>query len=238
MFRGMYAVATAINATERNQEVLSLNLSHINTPGYRRQISTFETLVAQSMSGDPNDAQINGAIISGVQHDFSPGAMEQTGRELDVAIDGKGFFVLDTPQGPRYTRNGVFFSGESGELVASNGFPVQGAGGAIRIPPSISPNQILIQADGSIVAGGSRVGKLKVVEFEDKSVLKLDGAAMFSSDVSPTDSDAKLRQGFRERSNVNATHELVNMVVGMRHHEAAQKALRAMSDSLQQHIRP
>ncbi len=235
MIGGMYSVALATDSLQQRQEFVADNLAHINTPGYRRKIGAFQEQVSKHEPG--LDVGASGGLKTNTSHDFTPGQFQQTGRSLDVAIDGDGFFELAAPQGPRYTRSGVFFIGQDNQLVTTSGLPVAGTGGPIRMPPNTSPDQVVIGQDGSIRVGGTDVGKLKIAAFEDNQALELDGTAIFMATdkaVPISDPGAVVHQGRRELSNVSATHELIKLITGVRHHDASQKMLRSMSEVLQQ----
>ena len=135
---------------------------------------------------------------------------------------------------------GVFFLNPDGSLVTAGGIPVAGVSGPPKIPPNTSPDQISVNEDGAIRVDGNEVGRLKMVAFENEKTLRLDGALTFAASKASSISEAtsRVRQGYRELSNVSATHELIKLITGVRHHEAAQRVIRSMSDTLQQRTRP
>ena len=238
MLSGMYAAATAADAAEQNQFIVAHNLSPVNTTGYRRQMITFESLLPQDVTDSAG--RFHGSSTSNMSIDFSPGKFQQTERSLDFVIDGDGFFELETANGPRYTRNGAFFVGEKNQLVTSNGTPVVGKNGPVRIPPNATPDQIHVTLQGRLMINGQPTDQIKIVAFEDNQKLEMDGNVTFKATddaVEITKPDALIRQGFQEQSNVSATHELIKLMTGVRHHEAAQRALRSMAESLQQRTR-
>jgi flagellar basal-body rod protein FlgF len=237
MYAGIYSAASSIDAIERAHEVVANNLANINTPGFRAQTTSFQSLVADHQS--INGTRRHGTDMAQPRFDFQSGVLESTGRELDLALEGDGFFELSSESGPLYTRNGVFFIGEDGALVNASGLPVEGESGPIQFAPGVTPDQVTIGPDGSIQVGGANIGKVKVVNFEDPHQLHAQGTVLFDGrDAVPTESTALVQQGVRELSNVNATQQLVKLISGMRHHEAAQKALRSMSDTIAQRLRP
>ena len=231
MIDGLDRAAIGIQLSQRRHQVVAHNLAYMDTPGFRREFVTVGNEPAEDGTFDTN------VIRHG--RDFTPGVMEMTGRKLDVAIDGDGFFVLDGPDGNElYTRSGVFFVGENGQLVAGNGLPVQGTAGPINIPPGTTPSSIEISIDGSLQVNGNPFGQLRVAAFADNNVLQPAGTALFvSPDVQPEASDAAVRQGIRERSNVSPVHELTRMIIGLRQHEAAQKSITTIAESLAQRTR-
>jgi len=237
MITGLYKAASAIQTAETNHEVISRNLAYMDTPGYRRSVVSFEQQVNARAVKQP--AWGRGAQVPLVQKDFSPGQLEVTNRPLDVAIEGDGFFVVETPRGEAFTRTGVFYVGQQRELVTAAGYQVQGVRGPIAIPAGISPSEIKIGTDGAVFARNSQIGQIQVVRFGDNQQLRPIGIALFDGEgLDRVDAElVTVRQGVRERSNVSATVELNRMILGMRHQEAAQRALRQISDALEQHTR-
>lgn len=238
MLSGLYAASTALNAAEMSHEVIARNLAHINVPGFRRAIASFETFEPNTASGspDPNRSETLGTQLQDVRYDFQQGPVQHTGRNLDVAISGDGFFALEGPNGPIYTRSGVFFMGDDGTLVNTDGVPVLGENGPLSLPAGSSPNDVELDGTGRISVKGFEVGKLKLVSFADNERLEPEGTTTFRAppDVAAQPSEAKVQQGAREMSNVSSVHELVRMIAGMRHYEASQKALQTIGDSIHQ----
>ncbi len=236
MLAGLYRAANGIINAERNQEVVAQNLANINRAGYRRSVLSFESF-QDSLNNANSPESFRGEPIVGRQStDFTPGDIERTDRSLDVAVDGDGFLTLQGPTGPLLTRTGTMYVSSDGTLVASNGFPILGEQGPIDIPTDVNTDKIIITPDGELVHDGSSIGKLQAQTVADKSTLEPVGDAMFRASADDLkDADVRFQQGARERSNVSATTELVRMIVGMRHHEAAQRALRSIDSALSQH---
>ncbi len=153
---------------------------------------------------------------------------------MDVAIQGDGFFEIEGPDGPLYTRNGAFYLSADGRLVNASGFNVMSNGGPITIPPPSSESDVVIGGDGSVSAAGVSLGKLRVVSFEDNSLLVRAGTTLFRAPagVAPTATEGMVQQGVREQSNVSAVDHLVQMIVNMRYYEAAERALSTMDNAL------
>ena len=146
MLTGLYSAATGISAAEQQQEFIAQNLANINMPGYRRVRLGMAT--AQTEFGQDGEPPVNGAHHQG-SVDFTPGLLQTTERALDVALDGDGFFVLDAPQGPIYTRDGVMQIDPNGRLTNNAGIPFAGVR---AVPANVSPSQIQISEDGSVFA--------------------------------------------------------------------------------------
>lgn len=236
MLVGLYSAATGLMAAERNHEVTAENLAHVSVPGYRAQIpssQTFELAMAGQMPTPSPEG--HGTAVTIIQSDFSPGPLQQTGRSLDLALGGDGFFEVMTPEGPRYTRNGVFFASPDGELINTEGWPVSSTSGKLTLPPNVSPEQVTVASDGQIRAQGQAVGQIKVVKFPDNAKLYRAGTTLFAppQGVRPEETEAvPIIQGAREMSNVSAVSELVRMIVGTRHYEASQKVLKTLDEAI------
>ena len=233
MIIGLYSSATALDVGLLNHAIIARNLAHVDMPGYRRQFiaqESFQRLV--DASSDPSADLGLGTQVRDVYTDFGPGPLEFTGNQLDLAITGDGFFVLDGPDGPLYTRNGVFrLNGTNGQLVNSGGLPVRGP---ITLPPGTT--EITIANDGSVLADGAPIGQLEVVRFANPELLQLAGTTLFQAPlgITPEPDEGEVHQGYRERSNVQVIDELVMMIAGLRYYEAAQRALRSLDEALQQ----
>jgi flagellar basal body rod protein FlgG len=243
MLLGIYNAATALQVAEQNHEVVSKNLANMNVSGYRRGFLVVEANPDDTSSLDGTSTETTtgddtglGAYIATYHIDHTAGPIEHTGRSLDVAISGEGYLVVEGPDGPLYTRHGSMYVGEAGRLIDVMGRSVQGNGGPLTIPPGVSPSQVHISSDGTLSAAGNEIGQLRLVRFDDASLLRRHGSYTFAADetAAPQPSDARVIQGSRESSNVNPVEELVRMTIGMRYYEAAQRALQAMSDSVEQ----
>jgi flagellar basal body rod protein FlgG len=237
MIRGLYSSANALQWAEQNHELIAHNLANANMPGYRRQVIAFDQ-VAQPLTANaaqPADDSAQFAAPRPITV-FEPGELQFTERPLDLALKGDGFFVVNGPNGPLYTRNGVFDLTADGVLQTSGGLPVSGSSGRITIPPGTL--QIVVREDGTVVADNNEVGKLKLANFNDPTRLTHAGTTLFEAPpgVVPTDSKATVNQGYREQSNVQIVDEMVRMIAGMRMYEASQRSLDAMSDAVEQHI--
>jgi flagellar basal body rod protein FlgG len=235
MLAGLYSAATGLEAAEQLHEVVSENLAHVSVPGYRAQLvscQTFEQLMASAME-DPSP-EGHGTLIAEFATDFTPGPTAHTGHALDVALGGDGFFELAGPDGPLFTRNGVFYVNSDQQLTNSEGLLVQGTSGPITLPDNVSTTEIHIASDGSVSAGAVAIGQLRTVRFADNSQLVRAGTTLFSAPpgMAAEAAEVPVMQGTRELSNVSAVSEMVRMIVGTRHYEAAQKALSTLDQSL------
>lgn len=239
MIAGIYSAATGMDLAAQRHELIAQNLAHINMPGYRRvslQQTTFESALSD-IRDSRSGPEMLGTVSTGPLFDFSPGHIERTGQPLDLAIQGNGFFVVETPNELLYTRNGTFHVNETGKLVTAEGHSVVSERGNLTLPPDTSVSQLEITSDGTVTAGGTPIGKIKVVQFSDPQALVSRGTTLFSApaSISPEDSDASVLQGHREHANVQAVHELVGLIAASRAHDAAQKAMRTISGAIENH---
>jgi len=216
----------ALTGLSNEYHAIAHNLANTNTAGYKRLVGACTGSGASAGPSGGADAGTGGAtsapeVTTGI--DFSQGRLVHTGRSLDVALSGKGFFVVETDQGERYTRNGVFRTNAQGQLVDGSGRTVAGEGGPVIIPGTVSPMEVQVAPDGRILAAGSAIGSLRIVEFEDPSALKPAGAGVFvaPADARPaTAENTTVQQGFQEASNVDAVTELVGLIKVTRLYQA------------------
>jgi len=243
MISGLYSAATAMDATNRRHEVAAENLANLQTPGYRRRMlsqSNFDSVMQpfQQQQNGTNSSKLLGATTGQMEYDFTQGNIEETKLKLDVALNGEGFFTVQGPEGPLYTRSGAFRIDPQGTLVNVDGFPVMGTGGPIRLRGGLTSSQIEIAIDGNVYAGDQLIGQLALVQFADNSVLSATGASLFtaSPDAVTTGSSAEVLQGRLEMANTSSVDELINIIAISRHRDAAQKALNTITESIQKRI--
>jgi flagellar basal-body rod protein FlgF len=235
MIRGLYSAASALDAATQNQEMVADNLAHCTTPGFRRHSLMFESLQGAAAA----DGGAFGVGRAAPYTSFEPGPVQQTGNPLDLALTGNAFFVVDGPQGPLYTRNGAFEMNSQGELQTKGGLTVRGQGGGrLRIPPGTV--RINVSQEGTVLADHEEVGRLQLASFANPNVLQRAGTTLFQGPAAATPEPGTFRveQGYREGSNVQMVNEMVSMIAGMRHYEAAEKAMRALSDAVAHNTQP
>lgn len=228
MAEAVSQLASSVNALLREYETITHNLSNINTAGYKRQINEFSRELMRQL-GDDQTSLNSGEISVNTSIDLSQGSFVGTDRPLDLAISGKGFFVVETPEGPFYTRNGIFQINHSGQLVNLDGRVIAGVSGPIIIPNNVSQHELMIGENGSIKAGSTLLGHLKLVDFgEDEGKLIPVGHNNFKAPDGVRGEDAKnamVRQGYQEKSNVRMVEELVRMMHIQRLYESNMKLL-------------
>ena len=208
-------------ALERQFDVVANNIANVNTAGYKSDSSLFEEFLKSGAHEDNfvgTDRRVSYVQDRGTFRNFSQGPVEQTKNPLDVAIDGSAFLVVQTPAGERYTRDGGLQLNNQGQLVTVAGNPVLGTGGPIVFQPT--DHDINITPDGTItvVEGNTRTdsirGKLRLVSFSDAQKLLKEGLNLYRAGEGSAQADAKsaVRQGFIEKSNVNAVAEMSRMM--------------------------
>jgi len=226
-------ISSTIDGLTREFNIIAHNLANVSTVGYKRRCNTFsKSLAAQGAwtkteNGDEPDLYAT--------FDFSQGSFVETGRSLDFALCGKGFFVIETPDGPLYTRNGIFRLDQNGQIADSAGRIVAGESGPISIPPDTGLSQISVSTDGSVSVAGTPVGKFKLVDFKDnESELVAAGLNCFQvSETAKPEPPENLivKQGFQESSNVQMVEELVDMIMVTRLYEANMKFMAVNKDT-------
>jgi flagellar basal-body rod protein FlgF len=240
-------------ALERELEVVANNIANVNTTGYKADSAIFhEFLMPVASHGHfPGaDRRLSYVHDRATWHDFKPGALQQTGNPLDVAIDGDAFLVVQTPRGERYTRNGALQINAAGQLVTSEGDQVQGDNGTILFQNNDS--KISIAEDGTIrVREGADTrtdglrGKLRLVRFDQVTQLRKDGSSLFSAPAGVTPQvpqppqtpqtaqgpqRVRIIQGSLEQSNVRAVVEMSRMIEITRSYTAIAGLLQQHSD--------
>jgi flagellar basal body rod protein FlgG len=223
-------LGSSIDALMKEYHTVAHNIANVNTTGYKRQVNKFARELMNQASGGAEESVSAAEIKAEGAIDFSTGSIVGTGRPLDVAILGKGFFVVETPEGPLYTRNGVFQINTQGQLVDLSNRIVAGAGGPIVVPPTVSELEINIAGDGNIRSKEAVLGKLRIVDFGDnESELEPAGKSCFRvrQEVIPSDAASPvLKQGYRENSNVKLVEELVDLIGVSRLYEINMSILR------------
>jgi flagellar basal-body rod protein FlgF len=226
MNSGMYAALSGNLSAMRRLEVISNNLANASTPGFKADQIQFESVLAGVKNPSTQDPSLSNERFS---TDFTSGPLQKSDNVLDVALDGDGFFVVQTPQGPAYTRQGNFHRGAGGKLVTADGYEVQGQGG----PISVAGGRIQIGGDGVVTVDGSPAGTLAQVDFPKPYALSKAGAGLFvpaDPQTATTPSSAQVKQGFLESSNVKVVVEMARMIETSRYFESCAKAVKSYDD--------
>lgn len=225
---------------ERQLDVIANNVANVNTAGFKADSSLFEEYLTSGAHEDNfigSDRRVSYVQDRGTFRDMSQGAAEQTKNPLDVAIDGGGYLVVQTAGGERYTRDGGLQLNNLGQLVTVAGDPVLGTSGPITFQPT--DHDINVAEDGTITVleGNGRAdalrGKLRLVSFADAQKLLKEGSNLYSAGEgggAQADTKSMLRQGFIEKSNVNAVGEMSRMVEVTRAYTQIATLLQQQSD--------
>ena len=222
MDNAIYAALTRQSGLMREMRTVANNIANANTTGFRREGVVFsEYMVSLDSRGETLAmANARGRVV-----DLKPGALTQTNGKFDLAIEGEGFFLVETPQGPRLTRAGAFTPNGDGELVDMNGNALLDDGqAAIAIPDGV--RNVSIGADGTITADDQPVGRVGVYITPDPSTLLHQESTLFHAgpDIEPME-DPRVRQGFLEESNVDPVTEVSRMIEVQRAYELGQTFL-------------
>lgn len=235
MDRLIYTAATGASHILQQQAAVSENLANANTPGFRAAINTFR---AVPLVGDGLPTRIF-VVDSTAGADFTPGTMEPTGRELDIALDGPGWIAIQSEDGQEsYTRNGSFIMSANGVLQTRGGLNVIGDNGPITLPPN---TEVTIAKDGTIstVPNGNRptgvvtVGRIKLVNPPEIDMIRGEDGMFRTRDGKPAPADGKVTAlvGNLESSNVNTVEAMVNMITLARQFETQMKMLQVADNN-------
>jgi flagellar basal-body rod protein FlgF len=245
MANGLYTVVSGSLAQERRLDVLAHNLANVTTVGFKADVPVFEVIVAPppliasgfpimgALSAPPPMSVLQESYVgfTGVKADLSAGELRSTGNPLDVAINGKGWFSIETPAGTRYTRNGSFSLNPEGQLVTQDGWPVSGNNG----PITLQGNVVKIDSRGFIVVDGQEVDQLKIVTLPAENAFQKAENALFAAPpgaaVEEAATDLDVKQGYVELSNVNAIKGMTALIDAMRAYESYQKVLQTWNET-------
>lgn len=241
MIRGLYTASSGMQSSMRRQEVISNNLANLNTTGYKKKTTINKAFPEEMINRiDSESNEIGklggGTAVDEVNTDHSTGKFKQTGNKMDWAIKGEGFFVVQTPQGQRYTRNGNFTIDNQNRVVTQQGYPVRGENGFLEVPESGS--DITIDSN-TLRANGQQVGQIQIQSFGDKSGLVKEGENLFRRTPqagNQFNAEGRVQQGFVEGSNVNPVEEMTKMIQNSRTYQMDQKIVQMTDQTLDQAV--
>ncbi len=239
MVRGLYTAGTGMITQMKRMDILSNNLANVETNGYKEDSllsRSFEDMLIERIN-DPsivNKTKMVGPLNTGVHIDsiytsFEQGVAKETGNNTDLMIKGDGFFVVLTPEGERYTRDGAFEIDSLGRLVTKEGYLVLGENGAIEI----GTNKFKADGNGEIWVDGEYAGGLRIVGF-DVSGLRKTGSNLYENYLQneQTVPEYSIEQGFLEGSNIDMAKSMVNMIEVYRNYESNQKVIKMIDGTL------
>ncbi|MGY6697036.1 MAG: flagellar hook-basal body complex protein [Roseinatronobacter sp.] len=224
-----YITLTRLSGLRREMQVVANNIANATTSGYRREAMVFSEFVLGAGRTEPS---LSMALGNTRQTYNLQGALTQTNGTFDMAIEGEGFFHLETPQGPRLTRAGIFSPNDAGELVNMNGHRLLDAGGApIFVPPDAG--DITLARDGTLSADGQPFGQIGLIRPEDPVTMRRAAGTLFEvlGEVEAVE-DPSILQGFIEDSNVDPILELTRMIEVQRAYERGQKLLESEDERI------
>ena len=225
---GLYVAFTGVKSELAELDSIANNIANANTAGFRRDRTTFDTVLAAAMPF---------ASIQGGSIDLTPGTPQLTGNPLQAALEGDNVFFAVEGEGGEvlYTRRGDFRLDSQGQLIIPSGRPVLGDGGPLSIPPGSAAN---LRGDGSLETATGSVGRLRVVAFDDPTRLEKAGNSLIralpGAGPQPV-ANPRISVGFVEGSNVNLAAEMASMIRTARAFEAAMRSLRT-EDELTQNL--
>jgi len=219
-------------ALQTQMSVIANNLANINTAGFKRDIvhmEEFRMPVAEMTELTGQQKKLSYVHDRATVKNMGPGPVSQSGNELDVAISGEGWFVVNTPNGEQYTRNGEFKLNNEGTLVSNEGFPILGEAGQINFGQN--ETGIAFARDGTISSSDGIKDKIRIVSFADEQKLQKQGFNLFSSPQPPQPVIApNLIQGMVEQSNVKPVLELTKMIETVRAYTSQAKMMQKTED--------
>jgi flagellar basal-body rod protein FlgF len=222
---GLYSIFLGMRSRQNTLEAQANNIANASTAGFKAERLLYTSVAADKAGqGDKQNLVVGVSTSSGI--DFSEGSIQQTGRSLDVAIEGDAFLQIQTPRGVRYTRAGNLTMNSNGQLVTKNGEFVVGDSGPITVPKD---GELAIGEDGTLSVAGQTADKLKLVRFNSPATALIkEGDSLFAATGTeqPQDgSSSKIVQGSLENSNINSVSEMVSMINNNREFESLQKSV-------------
>ena len=249
MIRGLYTAGAGMLVNDQRMQNIDDNIENQRTPGFLEvgeHIVSFPEHLARRLDHPDSRVAVNhlgimgtGAYISDLAYRISPGLMRETGNITYLAINGDGFFVLSTPGGQTFTRNGHFMRDPSGYLRSLGGNPVLGVD---NLPIGPIPEDFAVTADGSLVdsATGAVLGQLRIVALQPDSLARVGQTTMYTSNVAALDlagvDRPRIQQGYVEESNVDIAGQMVKMIEVNRAFSMNQRMVQASDQILQRTV--
>lgn len=236
MSNTIYVTLAKQNLLREEMDVIAQNIANASTTAYKGERRLFKEYVHPSADGSP----VSYVEDAGTRRDHAQGRVERTGNDLDVAIDGKGYFVVNLPDGPYYTRQGHFQLDGKGTIVTTSGAPVLDANSRPIVVDS-GASHIIIGRDGTVASDRGPLARLQLVKFDDENQLQRHGEGLFAfgGSTSPQAlqaSEVNLQQGALEASNVSPIIEMTRMIELVRSYQSAQRMMDTDNDLLRKSI--
>jgi flagellar basal-body rod protein FlgG len=232
MMNGLFSTLPGKSANERKLEIITNNIANAATPGYKAIRPAFNSVVVEDATEEGQVAATH-VNVSEPYVQFSDAPLAETGNPLDLGIEGDGFFVVTTPGGIRYTRNGQFTISTDKKLTTQDGSTVAGRGGESI---TIEGRDVRVGKDGSVFVDKVFVDRIKVVDFANRNLLQHTGGSQFAN-PDPQNAEvpadkSSVHQGAYESSNVNVVREMVDMIAAVRAYETYSKVDQSMAGAM------
>ena len=240
MERGLYTAGTAMLTLQKQMDVVANNFANVQTVGFKEDSMVSRSFNDMLISRINDTNVVNtynevgphnlGIHVDSVLTNFVTGSLTQTDKKTDMAIDGDGFFVVQTPQGERYTRNGEFAVTRDGILITNDGYAVMGENGIINVGGA----DFTVNTSGDVMVDGEIAGRIRLVSFADNGGLRKEGNNLYNnfSAGAAIDSNAQIRQYMVESSNVSMVDNVVDMMTIYRNYESNQKVIQIIDGTL------
>ena len=233
MNHGLYSAFLGMRARQRTLEVQANNIANSSTVGFKAERLAYNAIETQKKAEGSYQLLVSGVETS-TKFDSSEGTIQQTGRSLDVAIEGDAFIQIQTPRGTRFTRAGNMTLNSDGQIVTHNGDLVVGQTGPITVPPA--SGDISIGEDGTLAAGNQQFDQLRLVRFNNPpAALMKEGDSLFTltgAEQPQANATSKVIQGSLESSNINSVAEMVAMINNTREFESLEKNVSLIMNDL------
>lgn len=238
MIKGIFTAASGMLANQKKLNITSNNLANVNNTGFKKDQglqSSFKEIMVSRIDGNGQATPIgrngSGVVLEESFTDFTQGSIRETGNKLDLAIEGSGFFVVQTADGLRYTRDGNFTLNNNGQFITQQGHLLMGERGPLQ---TIDGMDINVDINGQLYLGDIRGDRIQVVNFQEPQALDKIGDNLYSSneELSEPAVNYQIKQGFLEGSNVNIVQEMVKMIQTSRQYEANQKVITTLDTTL------
>lgn len=244
MVKGLYTAAMGMNVQAQRLEIISNDLANTDTAGYKKDVAVVASFKEEYIkrlndtqnfvSNDKTIGKITyGAKVDEVYTDFTQGSVIATNLETDLAIQGDGFFVVQTPNGLAYTRDGNFTVNQNGDLVTKEGYNVMGQEGAINLGESYMglAGKLSVQNNGEVYVDSEYIDTLDLASFEDNKALTKMKDNLFTGAGARQEFTGSVIQSYLETANVNPVSAMVDMITVARAYETNQKMIQTQ-DSL------
>lgn len=238
MIKGIYTSEASMRPKMTRMEVIANNLANINSTGFKRDRVFIEMLKESGAASSDGRGDLTGTSVR-QSMDLTPGSLQPTNNPFDLALEGTGFFAVETPNGLRLTRNGHFKLATDGSLVTAEGFHVQGENGNVVIPnvDKLQQGNITINEAGEVLSDREPLTRLRIVTVANPDQLQKDQQALLISGpdqipVTVPRDQLHVRQGFLEESNVDGIEEMIAMIEISRSFETDQKIIQSQDATL------